>query len=285
MGKDDFMSPKAIGNRMKAKGLQKLRWFCQMCEKQCRDENGFKCHCASESHQRQMRIFADNPRRFLENFSREFQSCFLKQLSSAHGTKRVFANKVYQELIADRNHLHMNATKWNSLSEFVLHLGREGYVHVDETEKGWFITWIDNSPAALARKAAIEKKERQDVSDEERVRRLLEEQVERAKTKAEETTPQFTELKRENEDEPIKLSLNVKKPILVGNSKLGNLFKKSSLSKDITKSKPFSTLFKESSFKSSAESSKLHTSGQTAKKPLSQLEAIMLEEKSKKRRF
>jgi DNA/RNA-binding protein KIN17 len=42
MGKGDFLSPKAIANRIKSKGLQKLRWFCQMCEKQCRDENGFK---------------------------------------------------------------------------------------------------------------------------------------------------------------------------------------------------------------------------------------------------
>lgn len=38
MGKADFLSPKAIGNRIKAKGLQKLRWYCQMCQKQCRDE-------------------------------------------------------------------------------------------------------------------------------------------------------------------------------------------------------------------------------------------------------
>lgn len=33
-----------IANRIKAKGLQKLRWYCQLCAKQCRDENGFKCH-------------------------------------------------------------------------------------------------------------------------------------------------------------------------------------------------------------------------------------------------
>ena len=32
MGKNDFLTPKAIGNRIKAKGLQKLRWFCQMCQ-------------------------------------------------------------------------------------------------------------------------------------------------------------------------------------------------------------------------------------------------------------
>ena len=39
MGKDGgFLTPKAIGNRIKAKGLQKLRWYCQSCQKQCRDE-------------------------------------------------------------------------------------------------------------------------------------------------------------------------------------------------------------------------------------------------------
>lgn len=40
MGKDKggFLSPKQIANRIKAKGLQKLRWYCQMCQKQCRDE-------------------------------------------------------------------------------------------------------------------------------------------------------------------------------------------------------------------------------------------------------
>ncbi|KAI1239519.1 hypothetical protein IHE44_0012644 [Lamprotornis superbus] len=31
-------NPKAIANRIKSKGLQKLRWYCQMCQKQCRDE-------------------------------------------------------------------------------------------------------------------------------------------------------------------------------------------------------------------------------------------------------
>jgi len=44
-----------IANAIKAKGLQKLRWYCQLCQKQCRDENGFKCHQMSESHMRQVR--------------------------------------------------------------------------------------------------------------------------------------------------------------------------------------------------------------------------------------
>ena len=38
MGKHGFLTPKAIANRIKSKGLQKLRWYCQMCQKQCRDE-------------------------------------------------------------------------------------------------------------------------------------------------------------------------------------------------------------------------------------------------------
>lgn len=40
MGKEKpgFLTPKAIANRIKSKGMQKLRWYCQMCEKQCRDE-------------------------------------------------------------------------------------------------------------------------------------------------------------------------------------------------------------------------------------------------------
>ena len=66
MGKDGFLTPKAIANRIKSKGLQKLRWYCQMCQKQCRDENGFKCHLTSESHQRQMQVFGENPERYAQ---------------------------------------------------------------------------------------------------------------------------------------------------------------------------------------------------------------------------
>jgi hypothetical protein len=33
-------STKAIGNKIKAKGLGRLRWYCQACERQMRDENG-----------------------------------------------------------------------------------------------------------------------------------------------------------------------------------------------------------------------------------------------------
>lgn len=70
MPKAEKGTPKYLANKMKSKGLQKLRWYCQMCQKQCRDENGFKCHTTSESHQRQLLLFGENPHRFLDEFSR-----------------------------------------------------------------------------------------------------------------------------------------------------------------------------------------------------------------------
>lgn len=48
-----------------------------MCQKQCRDQNGFKCHLTSESHQRQLLLFAENQGSYLRQFSREFEGNFM----------------------------------------------------------------------------------------------------------------------------------------------------------------------------------------------------------------
>jgi DNA/RNA-binding protein KIN17 len=102
------------------------------------------------------------------------------------GTKRVKANNVYQEYIQDKSHLHMNATRWVTLTEFIKHLGRTGVAHVDETDKGWFIAWIDRSPKALEKQEASLKKERATMNDEQRERLLIAEQIERAEREARE---------------------------------------------------------------------------------------------------
>lgn len=166
----------------------------------------------SESHQRQMLLVAANPGRFVHSFSDEFKKEFLNLLSRRHGTKRVFANKVYQEYIAHKEHIHMNATRWNSLSEFCKQMGRDGILRVDETERGLHIAWVDNSPKALARQAAIQKMDRTKKDDEERELQMLKEQIEKASKTAEErglVEQQATELKREGE-QPIKLNLTMK---------------------------------------------------------------------------
>lgn len=38
-------------------------------------------------------------------------------------------------MIGDKLHVHMNATKWDTLTTFVKYLGKQGVAVVDETEK------------------------------------------------------------------------------------------------------------------------------------------------------
>lgn len=180
MGKNEFLTPKAIANRIKAKGLQKLRWYCQMCQKQCRDENGFKCHCMSESHQRQMQVFGQNPNRIVGGYSEEFETTFLEHMKRSHRFSRIAATVVYNEYISDRHHIHMNSTEWATLTEFVKYLGRTGKCKVEETPKGWFITYIDRDSETLFKERMKNKRARADLADEEKQEREIQRQIERA---------------------------------------------------------------------------------------------------------
>ncbi|XP_023944910.2 DNA/RNA-binding protein KIN17 [Bicyclus anynana] len=211
MGKAEKGTPKYIANKIKAKGLQKLRWYCQMCQKQCRDENGFKCHTMSESHQRQLLLFADNASKYIDQFSKEFSDGYVELLRRQFGTKRVNANKVYQDYISNRDHLHMNATQWETLTDFVKWLGREGKCVVDETEKGWYVTYIDRDPATIAAQEAKAKKEKLDKDDQERMLEFVQRQVEKGKKESDPQQPTYTELKRESSQERLTLNLNLKR--------------------------------------------------------------------------
>ncbi|TKY85172.1 hypothetical protein EX895_006252 [Sporisorium graminicola] len=217
MGKAEAGSLKAISNAIKAKGLTKLRFYCQLCQKACRDENGYRSHLESEAHFRQMDALAASggAQRVIDDFSSTFQKEFVQLLSRRFGARRVRANQVYQEYIADRHHTHMNATQWTSLSDFVKHLGREGIVQAEDTDEGWYLTWIDNSPAALARQDALQKMERAKMDDEQRQRRLLQEQIDKAakspSVKNKETAPleKTSEGLQRDGSEPIRIGLSL----------------------------------------------------------------------------
>ncbi|KAI4499866.1 hypothetical protein M0802_005122 [Mischocyttarus mexicanus] len=213
MGKHEVGTPKYIANKIKAKGLQKLRWYCQMCQKQCRDENGFKCHTLSESHHRQLLLFADNASRYMDQFSREFSEGYLNLLKRQFGTRRVPANRVYQEYISDRGHVHMNATMWLTLTGFVKWLGRTSKCVVDETEKGWYITYIDRDPETLAAQEKKAKKQKMDRDDDEKLMDFIEKQIEKGQQEKpiqeekEETTKEFL---RPNDNAPLVLDIKLK---------------------------------------------------------------------------
>ena len=130
------------------------------------DENGFKCHMTSDSHLRQMKIFRENAGGLMDSFSREFEVSYLETLRRRHGTQRMNANNVYQEVIQDKHHVHMNSTKWSTLSDFVQYLGKKGLVIVEETERGWYVTYIERDPALLARQEALKKKTEADAREE-----------------------------------------------------------------------------------------------------------------------
>ncbi|KAK6746198.1 hypothetical protein RB195_012360 [Necator americanus] len=224
MGKHERGTPKDIANRIKSKGLQKLKWYCQMCQKQCRDQNGFKCHLTSESHQRQLLLVAENTGSFLRQFSKDFESNFMLILRTCHGTKRVRANEVYQEYIKDKGHIHMNSTIWHTLTGFVQYLGNSGKCKIDHNEKGWYIQYIDQEE--VLRKAEEAKRAKAEKDDEERQQEMIQAQVRRAlEQQGEIMEPQATELVRTDENEKITLNLNLdkkptaedlKRPILSG---------------------------------------------------------------------
>ncbi|KAK3325303.1 domain of Kin17 curved DNA-binding protein-domain-containing protein [Apodospora peruviana] len=219
MPKAEAGSTKHLSNQMKSRGLNRLRWYCQICEKSCRDENGYKMHCQSPSHTRKALEAGQNFKGLQEDFSKEFKDQFLSLLRTSHGEKEIHANKFYQEVIAQRDHTHLNATKWHSLTEFVKYLGRESLCRVKEKEDGLFIAWIDDSPEAMKRREAVRRKELQDRGDEECEQMLLREQIKRAQKDAvargvapkenEEEAAAVHELKRQ-EGEKITLSLGPK---------------------------------------------------------------------------
>ena len=179
-----------------------------------RDENGFKMHTQSESHVRQMLLVGEDPKKYINDYSNQFQRDFLQLLKTSHGEKQVQLNHFYQEYIGNKEHIHMNSTKWPSLTEFAKYLGREGICRVEENDKGIHVAWIDNSPENLRRQDAIRKKERQDKGDEEREQILIRQQVRRAQLDAEargggELDDTQNELKR-TEGGTVKLSFGTK---------------------------------------------------------------------------
>ena len=231
-------TPKAIAKKIKAKGLQKLRFYCQVCEKQMRDANGFKCHLKSEGHLRQMAIFGQDPKKFVEQYSREFEESFLQHFRTAHRHSRILANKIYNEFIGDRNHVHMNSTKWLSLTAFVTYLGRSGKCKVEESDEGFFLTLIQKDPEEEMRDKMREQRKKAEEADEIRHAKALKAQVARAKKLAgggapgendsAACAPQPRDIRREAMSGPlgfgIRQSLAASAPAAAATTKVASLF-------------------------------------------------------------
>ena len=111
----------------------------------------------SESHRRQMQIFAQDPNKIMDEFNKEFERSFVDLLQRRFHTRRVLANDVYNEFIRERHHCHMNSTMWTTLGNFVMYLGKTGKCIVDEDERGWYVQWIQRDTDLMRRQAALRK--------------------------------------------------------------------------------------------------------------------------------
>uniref|UniRef100_A0A0A9X568 KIN17-like protein n=1 Tax=Lygus hesperus TaxID=30085 RepID=A0A0A9X568_LYGHE len=132
-----------------------------MCGKQCRDENGFQNHSRSESHLQQMMIFLEHSGSIVDEKSKEFEKAYMDLVRRYAATVRRNANQLYQEIVADRTHIHLNATKWASFTDFIQYLGHTKKAEIEYKEgEGWFIKYIPRDANTLQRdrKAEIYRK-------------------------------------------------------------------------------------------------------------------------------
>ncbi|KAK1444168.1 KIN17-like protein [Babesia gibsoni] len=269
MPRAEVGSQKWLANKMKAKGLQKLKWYCQMCEKQCRDENGFKCHRLSEGHQRMMQVFCQNSGRFMDGFSKAFEHEFMKLMRTRYCKTKILANSVYQEVISDKQHVHMNATVWVTLSEFVLYLGRSGKCKVENSPRGWMIEYIDQDE--IRRNQDAEEKRKREISLEQRHQRLIQKMVEEAKRRGGFQEPEYTPLMKEG-DKKVRIETKLVKPPTPSDAppdKKVNIFKE---------------LCKGSKQTSSSPSEESHKSTKETYKRKSAIETIMEQNNLKRHR-
>ncbi|CDO91871.1 unnamed protein product [Kluyveromyces dobzhanskii CBS 2104] len=186
MGSGEVGSASFLNKQMKMRGLQKLRFYCQICQKQCRDENGFKSHSRSPSH---LSKLSNVTHQDIEQYTQQFEKNFLQLLRLMHGEKKVEANKFYNEFIQEKDHVHMNATRFTSLAKFVQYLAQNGKVRIhgieeitSDTDPGQFmISYIDTSSDNLIRKKQIESLKQGERSEHEIKLKLLKKQIENAK--------------------------------------------------------------------------------------------------------
>ena len=95
---------------------------------------------------------------------------------------------------------------------FIQHLGKSGKCKVDETEKGWYITWIDRDPETIARQEASSKKDKLAKDDQEKEAEFIRKQVEMDRLRKGDSAydqPKFTELQRTDSEEKIQLGLKL----------------------------------------------------------------------------
>lgn len=126
-----------------------------------------------------MKLFSESPGRFISRHSSEFTSGFMALLRM-RGSKKVFANQVYNDYIKDPHHVHMKSTHWTSLSGFVQYLGKTGRAEIEMGERGWYISCIQKDPQKKAEEEAQLNRGKMELDEQQRNEKRIQLQIEGA---------------------------------------------------------------------------------------------------------
>ena len=215
MGKNDFMTPKGIANAAKARGLQEAsKFFCQPCQKQCRDEtvqvplrvrgsappaDGDLRPEPGSVHQRVQRGV---PERFPQ------PDGHLASQQSRGGERGVQRVHRQQAARAHEQHALDHADGIHQAPR------ARGHLRHRRDPQGWFITYRPEDKEEMMRQASMKKRERATEEEEERNARLIREQIARATPDLPESArvaAAATELSRDEDAAALKLSISNKR--------------------------------------------------------------------------
>ncbi|OMO53464.1 hypothetical protein CCACVL1_28618 [Corchorus capsularis] len=180
-----------------------------------------------------------NPDQIVSGYSEEFEQKFHDLMKRSHRFSCVSATVVYNEFINDKDHVHMNSTQWATLTEFVKHLGRTGKCKVDQTEKGWFITYIDRDSETLFKEKMKNKRLKSDMVEEEKQEREIQKQIQIAEQLK---APLESE---ENEKKAVTKELNLESGVKIGFSLGGGNIRKEKKGESSSKTKTARLVFEE----------------------------------------
>ena len=205
-----------MSDSSKQKGLGKLKFYCQLCSKQCRDANGLKNHSDSDSHKAKQKLFESDPDKFISEFSEQFEAYFIDVFRDISRNDWYAAAEVYKEVVRDPDHVHLNATRWKDLTEFLNHLTEQGIVRKRPRERGGIeIQLIDREfEERVQRQNRDEKRKLERMSEKEieesekRMRSAIEVLETAGPLPAQKSAP--TELQRSDATEKIKFSFSMK---------------------------------------------------------------------------
>lgn len=131
---------KYLAKAKRRRGLQKTRFYCQICERQALDENGFKCHVKSELHmnnvKKKLEDNGGNTQKVVDEYGEKLEADFLRLLRISHGEKLISLNKFYQEYISSKDHVHLNSTRWKTVTGFAHHLAKKGKIQLVGSSDG-----------------------------------------------------------------------------------------------------------------------------------------------------